>query len=80
MNTKKRDVKANDKRQAKFNKPGPNKFSKDSDKPKTFNKTKAKPDGKNGKKDGKGAPILNRRQKQKVSDLVKQLRVRDFTN
>lgn len=29
-----------------------------------------------GKKEGKdGAPILNRRQKQKVSDLIKKLRV-----
>lgn len=37
-----------------------------------------KKDSKNSKTGKTGAPILNRRQKQKVSDLIKQLRVSAF--
>jgi hypothetical protein len=43
MYTKKRDEKANDKRQAMFNKHAPNKFNKDSNKPRSFSKDGDKP-------------------------------------
>lgn len=56
-----------------FNKHTPKPAPKNADSGKSTDKPKGKLDG---KKDGKGAPLLNRRQKQKVSDLVKQLRVR----
>ena len=39
MYTKKRDEKANDKRQAMFNKHVPNKFNKDSNMPKSLSKS-----------------------------------------
>jgi len=43
MYTKKRDEKANEKRQAMFNKHAPNKFNKDSNKLRSFSKDGDKP-------------------------------------